>query len=332
MDIGVQWIFSLLLNFISPFLKCSKLQNNSRNYLKYVFFSFLTFPDLWYCSHEGVNAWYLIQKCLILDTELLDNRARYGALCLCLDTSVTSPLWVGLKHSHRNNTEVRNNKANCKTDEHAWWWPHQSLQLLTLGVYKDSIQSTFASLAARWYWCCMQGLGWKRETEQSQCIFLSATFSVPGWQGCLSSIGNVYPRFQHDSAVRKVSPLSQTHLSSQSCFSRVLSPLPNSALLFWKSSVHISPPPPGFSSHFSVMQEKRELDLRSDICIRHRTRLNVYKRIHFVEARSFLGRQLSICLLAGKLFQGFQGWLAANGILSQEKQPPNKPWESWGLF
>lgn len=174
-------------------------------------------------------------------------------------------------------------------------------------------------------------LGVKMETEQNQSVFLSATFSVPGWQGCLSCIGNVYPHFQNDSTVNKDSLFSQTDLSSQSCFSRALSLLPNSALLFWKSNVHVLSPPPAFSSHVSAMQTKAELELSSDICIRYRTRLRVYKRIHFVEVHSFLGRELSIFISAEKLFQGI-GWSAVDEIPSQQKQPPNKPWESWGLF
>lgn len=104
------------------------------------------------------------------------------------------------KHSLRNSIEVRNNKTNYKIDESAYWWPYQSLQLLTIGVCKDSktpgrfIAWLLTDIAA----CRI--LGAKMEAEQNQCFSLCSTLS--SWlAGCLSCPGNVYPHFQNDSTL-----------------------------------------------------------------------------------------------------------------------------------
>lgn len=136
------------------------------------------------------------------------------------------------QHNHRNNTEVRNNKANCKiVFGGGGLTNHFSFSPLVFARTPSRTPGVFIALLLTGIIAACRVWGVKMETEQNQCV-LSATFSVPGWQGCLSCTGNVYPCFQDDSTVRKVSLLSLTHLSSQSCFSRVLSSLPNSALLF----------------------------------------------------------------------------------------------------
>lgn len=139
------------------------------------------------------------------------------------------------KHSLRNSIEVRNNKTNYKIDESAYWWPYQSLQLLTICVCKDSIQNTrqVHSLAPHWH-CCMQDFGcknggWAKPVFFSllHSQFLAGRLFVMPWQ-CIPS----FPEWFY---IRTVSLLSQTHLSSQSCFSRILSPLPNSATALLKA-------------------------------------------------------------------------------------------------
>lgn len=132
-----------------------------------------------------------------MHSEVLDNRARYWALCL-------TPEWLYLcgmasvrakcRHSHRKSTEVRNNKRNCKIDGHACCWSHQSL--LSPGVCQDSTPNTRSlhSLAPDCYHCCMQDLGcknrdWVNPVCFSLCSILSswlAELFVMHWQ-CLPS-------------------------------------------------------------------------------------------------------------------------------------------------